>query len=45
MAEGTVEVQHKTANGLTFIGNYTFLKNNSESQGSDAPPGFAGEEP
>jgi hypothetical protein len=35
-------VQHKTANGLTFMGNYTFLKNISNAQGSDAPSGFAG---
>jgi hypothetical protein len=42
---GMVQVNHKTANGLTFMGNYTFLKNLSNAQGSDAPSAFAGEEP
>ena len=42
---GTVELQHRVANGLTFQANYTFAKNISDAQGSDAPSGFAGEEP
>jgi hypothetical protein len=42
---GTAEIQHRVSNGLTFQANYTFVKNISDAQGSDAPSGFAGEEP
>jgi len=42
---GIAEVQHKTAHGLSILGNYTFAKNISDAQGSDAPTVFADEEP
>jgi hypothetical protein len=42
---GIAEVQHRFTHGLTFQANYTFAKNISDAQGSDAPTGFAGEEP
>ena len=42
---GIVEVQHKISHGLSFLGSYTWAKNISDAQGSDAPSGFAGEEP
>jgi len=42
---GTVEVLHRVTHGLTLQANYTFAKNISDAQGSDAPTGFAGEEP
>ena len=42
---GIAEVQHKFSHGLTFQANYTYAKNISDAQGSDAPNGFAGEEP
>jgi len=42
---GIAEVQHKTSYGLSFLGNYTFAKNISDAQGTDAPTAFAGEEP
>jgi len=42
---GIAEVQHRFSNGFSFLGNYTFAKNISNAQGSDAPTGFAGEEP
>jgi hypothetical protein len=42
---GIAEVRHKTSHGFTFLGSYTWAKNISNAQGSDAPSGFAGEEP
>lgn len=42
---GTAELQHKTSWGMNFLGNYAFAKNISDAQGTDAPTGFAGEEP
>ena len=42
---GVAEVQHRTTYGLSFLGNYTWAKNISNAQGSDAPTVFAGEEP
>jgi Carboxypeptidase regulatory-like domain len=42
---GIAEVQHRVSHGLTFQANYTFVKNISNAQGSDAPSGFASEEP
>jgi hypothetical protein len=42
---GIAEIQHRTSFGLSFLGNYTFAKNISDAQGSDAPSVFAGEEP
>jgi hypothetical protein len=42
---GTVEVQHRTSHGLSFLGSYTLAKNVSNAQGTDAPTAFAGEEP
>jgi len=42
---GTVELTHRASHGLTFQANYTFAKNISDAQGSDAPSGYAGEEP
>ena len=42
---GTVELQHRVSRGLTFQANYTFVKNISDAQGSDAPTAYAGEEP
>jgi len=42
---GIAELQHKFSHGLTFQANYTYVKNISDAQGSDAPNGFAGEEP
>jgi hypothetical protein len=42
---GIAEVQHKSSNGLSFLGSYTWAKNISNAQGSDAPTVFAGEEP
>jgi hypothetical protein len=42
---GTAELQHKTSWGMNFLGNYTFAKNISDAQGTDAPTAFAGEEP
>jgi Carboxypeptidase regulatory-like domain len=42
---GTVEVQHRTSHGLSFLGSYTLAKNISNAQGTDAPTAFAGEEP
>jgi len=42
---GTVEVQQRTSRGLSFLGSYTFAKNISNAQGTDAPTAFAGEEP
>ena len=42
---GIAEVTHKEGHGLTFQGNYTFTKNISDAQGTDAPSAYAGEEP
>lgn len=42
---GTVEVQHRTSHGLSFLGSYTLAKNISNAQGTDAPTAFGGEEP
>jgi len=42
---GIAEVTHKTGHGLMFQGNYTFTKNLSDGQGSDAPTVYASEEP
>jgi hypothetical protein len=42
---GIAEFTHRVSNGLTFQANYTFAKNISDAQGSDAPTAYAGEEP
>jgi hypothetical protein len=42
---GIAEVTHKTGHGITFQANYTFTKNISDAQGSDAPSVYASEEP
>jgi len=42
---GTVEFTHRSSHGLTFQANYTFAKNISDAQGTDAPSAYAGEEP
>lgn len=42
---GIAEVEHRISHGLSFQANYTFSKNISDAQGSDAPTGFASEEP
>ena len=42
---GTVEFTHRVSHGLTFQANYTFAKNISDAQSSDAPSAYAGEEP
>ena len=42
---GIAEVTHRISHGLTFQANYTWAKNISDAQGSDAPAGFASEEP
>jgi len=42
---GIAEVQHTFSHGLAFLGSYTWAKNISDAQGSDAPTGFASEEP
>jgi len=39
------EVQQKFSHGLSFQAAYTWAKNISDAQGSDAPVTFAGEEP
>ncbi|HUN83590.1 MAG TPA: TonB-dependent receptor [Terracidiphilus sp.] len=41
---GVGEVDQKLNHGLTFQANYTWAKNLSDAQGSDAPTVFAGEE-
>jgi hypothetical protein len=41
---GQVEVAHKLSHGLSFQANYTFAKDISDAQGSDAPTVFASEE-
>ena len=42
---GVAEVRHRTSYGMTFLGSYTWAKNISDAQGTDAPTVFAGEEP
>jgi hypothetical protein len=42
---GIVELQHRVTSGLTFQANYTWAKNISNAQGTDAPTAYAGEEP
>jgi hypothetical protein len=42
---GIAEVRHTTSYGLSFLGSYTWAKNISNAQGTDAPTVFAGEEP
>jgi hypothetical protein len=42
---GIAEVTHKAGHGVTFQANYTFTKNLSDGQGSDAPTVYASEEP
>jgi len=42
---GTVEFTQRASRGLTFQANYTFAKNISDAQGTDAPSAYAGEEP
>ncbi len=42
---GIAEVTHKEGHGLAFQANYTFTKNISDAQGSDAPSVYASEEP
>jgi hypothetical protein len=42
---GIVEFTQKTEHGLSFQASYTFAKNISDAQGSDAPTAYAGEEP
>ncbi len=42
---GIAEVTHKEGHGITFQANYTFTKNISDAQGSDAPTVYASEEP
>ncbi len=42
---GIVEFTHRVSRGLTFQANYTFAKNISDAQGTDAPTVYAGEEP
>jgi hypothetical protein len=38
------EVDHRSSHGLSFQANYTWAKNLSDAQGSDAPTAFSGEE-
>jgi hypothetical protein len=42
---GVVEFQQRLGHGLTFQATYTFAKDISDAQGSDAPTVYAGEEP
>jgi hypothetical protein len=42
---GTVEFTQRASHGLTFQASYALAKNISDAQGSDAPSGYAGEEP
>ncbi|HXW13557.1 MAG TPA: carboxypeptidase regulatory-like domain-containing protein, partial [Terriglobia bacterium] len=42
---GIAELIHRVGHGFTFQANYTFTKNISDAQGSDAPSAYAGEEP
>jgi len=39
------QLEHKFSHGLTFQGSYTWAKNISDAQGTDAPVAFGGEEP
>ncbi|MGA2098282.1 MAG: carboxypeptidase regulatory-like domain-containing protein [Candidatus Acidiferrum sp.] len=39
------QVEHKFSHGLSFQGSYTWAKNISDAQGSDAPIAFGSEEP
>jgi Carboxypeptidase regulatory-like domain len=39
------QVEHRLSHGLSFQASYTWAKNISDAQGSDAPTAFAGEEP
>ncbi|MGB9514972.1 MAG: carboxypeptidase regulatory-like domain-containing protein [Candidatus Acidiferrum sp.] len=39
------QVEHRFSHGLSFQAGYTWAKNISDAQGSDAPVAFAGEEP
>jgi hypothetical protein len=41
---GIAEVDHKMSHGLSLHANYTWAKNISDAQGSDAPTVFASEE-
>lgn len=41
---GIIEVDRKLSHGLAFNANYTFAKNLSDAQGSDAPTVFGSEE-
>jgi hypothetical protein len=40
-----VELEHKFSRGLSFQAGYTWAKDISDAQGSDAPVAFGGEEP
>jgi len=42
---GIAEFTQRAARGLTFQASYTFAKNISNAQSSDAPSAYAGEEP
>jgi hypothetical protein len=42
---GIAELTHRVGHGLAFQGSYTFAKNISDAQGTDAPTAYAGEEP
>ena len=42
---GIAEVQHRVSHGLAIQGTYTWAKNISDAQGSDAPAGYSSEEP
>ena len=42
---GIVEFTQRASHGLTFQANYTFAKNISDAQGTDAPSAYAGAEP
>jgi hypothetical protein len=42
---GITELTHKVGHGLMFQANYTFTRNLSDAQGSDAPTVYASEEP
>jgi Carboxypeptidase regulatory-like domain len=42
---GIVEFTHRVSNRLSFQANYTWAKNISNAQGSDAPAVYASEEP
>ncbi len=41
---GTVEFTHRATHGLTLQANYTFAKNISDAQGTDARTAYDGEE-